>query len=272
VTYPDPSTPAYPQAVYPQTLVVPTSEPTPRERAVVAVYVALKEYNATRDGMMRALIPPSLRETIADRILATAPAPPVTEDTSDGYHTFAELYEHRHALWCAFAAHMLRGHGRGMVAWKSHAHHPTDKPCYPGHFIAGANLPGAGTVSYHLPECWWDACPGHVLPHAPAWDGHSPSDVVTRLTAHAALTAEATGPDRRFRQVPDQARDAGAAGLADTWSGWDADTECDAPLADHDHDLCYPMAWWPDRTAVAAAVVRGLADAGWTLTPPGDQP
>lgn len=29
--------------------------------------------------------------------------------------------------------------------------------------------------------------PGHVLPHAPAWDHHSPSDVVSRLTAYASL-------------------------------------------------------------------------------------
>jgi len=111
-----------------------------------------------------------------------------------------------------------------------------------------------------------------VLPHAPAWDHHSPSDVVSRLTAYAALTAlDAALPAPRpagFKPIPDQARDAGAAGLAEYWPGWDADTECDAPLAEHDHENCYPMAWWPDRAAVAAAVVRGLVDAGWTLTPP----
>jgi hypothetical protein len=257
----------------PPELESPSGELTPREQALVAVYVALEEYNASRDDREpKALIPPSLRETIADAVLATAPAPPVTEDTSDGYHTFGELYEHRHALWCAFAAHMLRAHGLGMVAWKSRAHHPADQPIYPGHFIAGANLPGAGQVSYHLPECWWDACPGHVLPHAPAWDGHSPSDVVSRLTAYAALTAlDAALPAPRpagFKPIPDQARNAGTAGLAEYWPGWDADTECDAPLAEHDHENCYPMAWWPDRAAVAAAVVRGLVDAGWTLTPP----
>lgn len=266
---------AHPDAARPDPpeLESPSGELTPREQAIVAVYVAVEEYNATRDGMMRAWLPPELMETIADGLVdgVSIAAPPVTEDTSDGYHTFAEMYEHRHALWCAFAAHMLRGRGRGMVAWKSRAHHPADQPCYPGHFIAGANLPELGQVSYHLPDAWWDACPGHVLPHAPSWDHHSPSDVVSRLTAHAALTAQATGPDRRFRPIPDQARDTGAAGLADAWPGWDSDTYCDAPLDEHDHENCYPMAWWPDRSAVAAAVVRGLIDVGWTLTPPAAQ-
>lgn len=246
-------------------------ELTPREQAMVAVHVALGEFNASRDdGDPEARIPIPLRETIVDAVLSTAPAQLVTEDTSDGCHTFAELYEHRHALWCAFAAHMLRGHGRGMVAWKSRAHHPADQPIYPGHFIAGVDLPGCGQVSYHLPECWWDACPGHVAPHAPAWDHHSPSDVVSRLTAFAALTAQAASPDRGFRPIPERARDDGARALAAGWP-WDDNTQCATPYDEHEHEDCCPLAWWPDRSAVAAAVVRGLLESGWTLTPPGER-
>lgn len=252
----------------PPELESPSGEMTPREQALVAVYVAMEEYNASRDDREpKALIPPSLRETIADAAMAIVPAPPVTEDTSDGYHTFAELYEHRHALWCAFAAHMLRGHGRGMVAWKSRAHHPADQPMYAGHFIAGVDLPGVGQVSYHLPECWWDACPGHVAPHAPAWDHHSPSDVVSRLTAFAALTAQAAAPNRGFRPIPDQAREAGARALSAGWP-WDDNAQCATPYDEHDHEDCCPASWWPDRGAVAAAMVRGLLEAGWILTPP----
>jgi hypothetical protein len=250
----------------PPELESPSGEMTPREQALVSVYVAMEEYNACRVTETTPVrIPPSLRETIVDAAMAVVPAPPVTEDTSDGYHTFAELYEHRHALWCTLARHL-------PGAWKSRAHHPAQGTCYPGMFITGADLPEIGQVSYHLPEEWWDACPGAVLPHAPLWDGSSPSDVVSRLTAYAALTGLAAAlPAPRpagFEPIPGPARDAGAAGLAEYWPGWDADTECDAPLAEHDHELCYPMAWWPGRDQVAAAVVRGLVDAGWTFTPP----
>jgi hypothetical protein len=161
----------------------PQLEPTPRGQAIKAVYAALEKYNASRDnGKPRAWVPPSLRETIVDAVMAISPPSPVTEDTSDGYHTIAELYEHRYALWCALARHL-------PGAWKSRAHHPANSPCYAGHFIAGVDLPELelGQVSYHLPESWWDVCPGLVLPHAPLWDGHSPSDAVSRITAYAAL-------------------------------------------------------------------------------------
>ncbi len=258
----------------PPELESPSGEMTPREQALVAVYVAMEEYNASRDDREpKVMIPPSLRETIVDAAMAVVPAPPVTEDTSDGYHTFAELYEHRHALWCTLARHL-------PGAWKSRAHHPAQGTCYPGMFITGADLPEIGQVSYHLPEEWWDACPGVVLPHAPLWDGSSPSDVVSRLTAYAALTTQAALPVRWCCSdpVPRDARNVGAAALEVLNSQWDDNTGCEHVngLADLrasaliEHENCYPTAWWPGRKAVAASVIRGLLESGWALTPPGD--
>lgn len=69
----------------PPELESPSGEMTPREQALVAVYVAMEAYNASRgDREPKALIPPSLRETIVDAVLATVPAPLVTEDTPPG--------------------------------------------------------------------------------------------------------------------------------------------------------------------------------------------
>lgn len=72
-----------------------------------------------------------------------------------------------------------------------------------------------------------------------------------------------------FEPIPGAARDTAAQALADEWPEWDADTYCNAPFDEHDHENCYPTAWWPGREQVSAAVIRGLVDAGWTLTPPG---
>ena len=89
---------------------------------------------------------------------------------SDGYHTFDELYEHRHALFGA----VVRLYG----GWKSRKQ--SDGTCYPGWFIAGIKT-ADGQVTYHLPDRLWDKFPGTVLEIAPAYDGHTPEDVVSRL-------------------------------------------------------------------------------------------
>jgi hypothetical protein len=57
----------------------------------------------------------------------------VIDDVSDGYHTFAELYQHRFALFLALCRALEMG-------WKSRLH--ADGTMYPGWFIAGIELPG----------------------------------------------------------------------------------------------------------------------------------
>src|SRR5215469_18799003 len=93
---------------------------------------------------------------------------------SDGYHTFSELYEHRHALFIALA------NAYPNQAWRSLLH--SDGTMYEGDwFIAGMNLE-SGQISYHLPLSYWpylqNIC---TLENAPKWDGHKPEDVVNRL-------------------------------------------------------------------------------------------
>lgn len=94
-------------------------------------------------------------------------------NVSDGYHTIAELYDHRCALFCALMRAMP---GR---AWRSRMHF--DGSSFDGWFIAGVKLP-SGDVTYHLPERLWDGLEGiKALDGAPEWDGHTSVDVIARL-------------------------------------------------------------------------------------------
>lgn len=104
---------------------------------------------------------------------------PITGETSDGYHTFSELYEHRHALFI-----VLQGH---RESWMSKKHH--DGSEMDGWFIAGLELP-TGTITYHLPMRLWDTCVkngAEVMENAPEWDGHTSKDVVNRLMRYAEM-------------------------------------------------------------------------------------
>jgi hypothetical protein len=105
-----------------------------------------------------------------------------TDQISDGYHTFGELYDHRRALTAALAAIA----GTTGDSWRSKAHHPEDDPMFEGgYFIVGINLP-TGVITYHYKLKHWDdfaAVP--ELAHAPKWDGAEPSATVTRLLACA---------------------------------------------------------------------------------------
>lgn len=98
-----------------------------------------------------------------------------TSEVSDGYHTFDELYDHRCHLFIA----LMRSNPE--ISWRANNHE--DGTMFPGWFIAGMDLPD-GTISYHLPFWMWkmlDRCEVITTNLAPAWDGHTPKDVITRL-------------------------------------------------------------------------------------------
>lgn len=98
---------------------------------------------------------------------------PVTGATSDGYHTFDELYHHRAVLFSVIVA-MFRGR-----SWKSLHHH--DGTMYDGMFIVGIDTP-AGPATYHYDvEPYWDMFPCRVLDRASEWDGHTPDDAIERI-------------------------------------------------------------------------------------------
>ena len=93
------------------------------------------------------------------------------DQTSDGYHTFEELYSHRCLLFLAF----LGQHG----GWKSRKHGDgTDS--YEGWFIAGTELNGK-QITYHIPNKYWSIALVSELDKAPEFDGHTSNDVLHRL-------------------------------------------------------------------------------------------
>lgn len=116
----------------------------------------------------------------------------ITGETSDGYHTFNELYDHRCTLFLA----LLKASGQG---WISGTH--DDGSQWDGWFIAGMGTV-AGPVTYHLPVKMWSlACEAgiRVLDRAPPWDGHTSKDVVERIQKHLLKTTapEPSAPDSK---------------------------------------------------------------------------
>ena len=101
---------------------------------------------------------------------ASGATPPVDGNTSDGHHTFNELYEHRHMLFSVLCA--------TYCGWKSKLHN--DGTMYDGWFIAGVQTP-KGQATYHLPLCWWDRYKCEELKEAPEFDGHTANEVLTRI-------------------------------------------------------------------------------------------
>lgn len=106
-----------------------------------------------------------------------------TDEISDGYHTFGELYAHRAALLvCLMSRHPRR-------SWYAVRH--TDGTGVEGFFLAGMELP-TGQISYHLRiEPWYAALRRQVLIReydvAPVWDGHASADVLQRITTWTGL-------------------------------------------------------------------------------------
>lgn len=112
-------------------------------------------------------------------------------DTSDGYHTFDELYEHRTGLLAALCnlwAAVLEGEGLEVdpryVIFKSWHHH--DGEMYDGMFIVGINCSEvigkrAKWATWHCEAEWWDRFAIPEADCAPEWDGHTPAEALARL-------------------------------------------------------------------------------------------
>ena len=103
----------------------------------------------------------------------TLTQPPITGDTSDGYHTFNELYHHRAVLFSVIC------NERPEVAWKSKRHH--DGTMYDGMFIVGIDTP-EGQATYHYDiNPYWNLFRVKELELAPEWDGHTPDEAIQRI-------------------------------------------------------------------------------------------
>lgn len=94
-------------------------------------------------------------------------------NTSDGYHTFNELYHHRAILFSIIVKAF------SDKAWKSLRHH--DGTMYDGMFIVGIDTP-EGQATYHYDiNPYWDMFECRELERAPEWDGHTPAQAIERI-------------------------------------------------------------------------------------------
>ena len=103
---------------------------------------------------------------------------PADGTTSDGYHTFDELYEYR-MLYHAHAA--LGWLASGVQVVKSWRHSDGELCFGGGWFIVSAELPGVGQVTNHYKAEHWDLFDVPEVELPPAYDGHTPADASERL-------------------------------------------------------------------------------------------
>lgn len=103
----------------------------------------------------------------------------ITEDTSDGYHTFKELYEFR----MTYNALLFREwyHQSQYGVHKSKRHHDGELCFGGGWFIVVAMLP-TGMISNHYELQHWDLFDVPTLEKAAfPFDGHTSKDVLQRM-------------------------------------------------------------------------------------------
>lgn len=102
----------------------------------------------------------------------------ITGETSDGYHTFNELYEFR-KVYNAVLFNEWASQGKYNIH-KSKRHHDGEECFGGGWFIVMAQLP-TGQISNHYELTDWDLFKCEEREKADEWDGHTAQDVAVRL-------------------------------------------------------------------------------------------
>lgn len=103
----------------------------------------------------------------------------INGQTSDGYHTFDELYSHRMFLFAALLQLAQKQSKTEVITFKSKLH--DDGTMFPNYFIVGVKTP-EGYFTYHYHEDHWDLFDVIEVEKAPEWDGHKSDDVVRLLS------------------------------------------------------------------------------------------
>lgn len=114
----------------------------------------------------------------------------ITGSTSDGYHTFDELYRFRMlynaALFNAWHEAAAEAGSHGFRAHKSWRHSDGELCFGGGWFIVMATLP-TGQISNHYPAADWDLFQIPEWGFSHSWDGHVAAESADRLEAFLRL-------------------------------------------------------------------------------------
>ena len=139
-----------------------------------------------------------------------APAADV-EKMSDGYHTFADLYEQRLILSAALAKN-------NPHAWKSKWHEDGSVPFGGGWFIMGFDT-DEGCYTYHYELKDWDLFQCKELDKGKPWDGHTSKDVRRLLSIPATDVATARhGMWSRFYKSGVEVYEGFVSSCCDMWN------------------------------------------------------
>lgn len=112
-------------------------------------------------------------EKLHERLAGLIEPQPIDGNTSDGYHTFNELYHHRAVLFSVIVENFA------ARAWKSKLH--ADGTMYEGMFIVGIETPD-GQATYHYDvEPYWNLFRCKEVDRAPEWDGHTQDQAIERI-------------------------------------------------------------------------------------------
>lgn len=114
-------------------------------------------------------------DALRARVAEMEAAAIATGETSDGYHTFNELYEHRHALFLALMRKMVIAGGAGNP-WVERDSNTE------GWFLAGIDTLH-GQISYHLPDRLFDTARRYAVRgyQRVPYDGYTSQTVLARL-------------------------------------------------------------------------------------------
>ena len=122
-------------------------------------------------------VPDEERLKLISLIISEMDNPDKTDDISDGYHTFEELYYQRMMLTKTVALAAINKFDKDTV-YRSKLH--SDGTMYKDFFIVVFNTP-EGNFSYHYHMVYWGVFDFlKELPNAEEFDGHTWKDV-TRL-------------------------------------------------------------------------------------------
>lgn len=137
----------------------------------------MTEYIEREEAVMRLM-----QDGCSAKNLQTIMALPAVdvEKISDGYHTFADLYEQRLILSAALAKN-------NPHAWKSKRHEDGSVPFGGGWFIMGFDT-DEGCYTYHYELKDWDLFQCKELDKGKPWDGHTSKDVRRLLSIPAAVS------------------------------------------------------------------------------------
>ena len=106
-----------------------------------------------------------LKGLIPNEVIATLTTHEVDKDTTDGIHTFDELYAHRTVLTAVLFSQ------NKDICWKSLKHHNEEEfPMIDGFFYCGMDTP-EGPATYHYPMEYWDMFDVPVLERGREWYG-----------------------------------------------------------------------------------------------------